>query len=145
MKIRADFVTNSSSSSYIIAYKSFPVVDDETTSKYPWVAVIADRMFEFISENREEAIMITDVEDLDDYIVSEYGWGLNKVHKDVEDVLEYEGEYLQQMYKKVVDSLNEGFKIMIKGVPYSDHLTEELLRALTADKDNFRIIDDFEE
>lgn len=37
MKIRNDYVTNSSSSSYVIAYKSLPEIDEETLKKYPFL------------------------------------------------------------------------------------------------------------
>lgn len=37
MKIRTSFVTNSSSSSYVIAYRSLPDFDEETLTKYPFL------------------------------------------------------------------------------------------------------------
>ena len=44
MRVRIGFVTNSSSSSFIIAYKSFPEIDKDTIKKYPFLKNYNDMM-----------------------------------------------------------------------------------------------------
>lgn len=142
MKIRSDYVTNSSSSSYVIAYRTLPTFDKETLAKYPFLAnygkLIEKVLFTAGDNDTTEGEVARTKEEYDEWFIGRYGWRQNTT---IEDILHDEG-YLTETYNKAIEYLNKGFNILSKNVDYNDEYCENMLRALAKDGDNFVILED---
>lgn len=122
MKIRTDFVTNSSSSSFVIMYKSIPDIEREVIEKYPFI----NNYLKTLEKSIFSKTKITTVEELDSYFVENYGWSdINTLERILED-----DEYLKKNYRKYREKILNGYNITFKEVDYSDESTEDLLRDL---------------
>lgn len=149
MKIRMDYVTNSSSSSYVIAYKeNFPNIDEETLKKYPWLEAIKENMLEYIITTSsyyetEEAHKIDDIDDLESYIKDEYGYSCTyrNIPVTVENVIKIEGDSIQKFYDEVKMQLDKGYNVLIKRVGYSDYMLDGIINKLSeTENEDFMII-----
>lgn len=142
MKIRNDYVTNSSSSSYVIAYKSLPEIDEETLKKYPFLKnygkLIETALFTEGDNDTTAGTVSRTKEEYDDNFISEYGWRDNVT---VESILK-DDDYLVDMYNKAIEYLEKGFCILDKRVDYNDTYCQNMIRELAEDKDNFVILED---
>ncbi len=110
MKIRTGFVSNSSSSSFVIAAKP-----KETLTAYLKAEIdIADYVRDSISS----------IEELEKYIVEEHSWGNNE--KSCKEILDGD-TYAKEEYDKIKDNISKGLVVHL-GIASSDgEVAEQML------------------
>lgn len=133
MKIRSNFVTNSSSSSYVIAYKGLdtPHPSIKSLNKMIEIVLFSDGGYE---TTRGEKVRTID--ELDSYMVDTYGYSdLNTIDK-----LLSADSYAKKIHTECVKALNEGYTILFKDVGYSDETLSALLHDIANEDIGVKIL-----
>ena len=129
MKSRTDFVTNSSSSSYIIAYQDIPEIDSETIAKYPMLANFKQLMNLILFSASDyldttKGVKYTSKEDVLNIFLSDWGYDT------IEEVIESGEDYLVKQIEKCFEAIDNGYTILMKDVDYSDDTIRRIFRTL---------------
>jgi hypothetical protein len=120
MKTRNSFVANSSSSSFIIAYRDVSAVTANVEPK--WVKLMVDKMIGAVTRDGE---VISTVEALDRYFINMWG-GRDDT---IEDIFEKD-EDLKERYDKMVLALEAGFILSDVDVDNHDEWSGEFFSSL---------------
>jgi hypothetical protein len=143
-KYRCDFVTNSSSSSFIIAYKTLPEIDEETMKKYPFLKHYGEFMEKALfSDGDSYGCWETDkgeiyrsIEEWNEYIIDNWGWSKEPT---LETIIEGD-TWVSNMYNKAKTYLEKGYNILYKNVDYSDEHCIMMIESLD-DGENFIVLE----
>ena len=130
MKIRRDFVTNSSSSSYVISYSSIPEFDSETISKYPCVKILEPLIKALVEcesdYDTDAGEWVTNIDELNNYLLSEYSWSKCNT---IEDLIKDE-EISEEYYTTCIKELDSGHSLIFKDIGYSDEALVQMYKML---------------
>ena len=128
MKVRTDFVTNSSSSSYVIAYR-----DSNEFSQKIINAIINTTDY----DDTRKATAIPDKDAYNKMFMDEYGWLGNTL----EEIFEAE-DGLEEQYDYVVNMIQNGYKLMKKQISDHDSAFTSFLSILAENNKDFVILSD---
>lgn len=128
MKIRTDFVTNSSSSSFVIAYRENNNVLHNTLVK---LIIDSESLCETSVAN-----VIANQKALDKKFMSWFGCGRTDT---ILDMLKRDDD-VRSEYNQCTDYLKRGYKIICKSVDYGDETLQDLIRALATDNEDFVMV-----
>lgn len=133
MRVRNGFVTNSSSSSFIIGFKSEGIKEiEETLDKVPSIFKSSYLMFKKLVDFDNA---ITTHEELNKHFLYQYGWK----EQTIEELLE-EDEWLKEKYAQFLVYLVKGYGIVDMSVDYNDETLSNLLESLPQDDSDIILI-----
>lgn len=128
MKLRTDFVTNSSSSSFVIAYREN---SNPLHNALVRLIIASDSHYD-----TNTADVITNKKELNKKYLSWFGYGKTDT---ILDMLKRDSD-VRDEYNQCVDYLEKGYKIICKSIGYGDETLQDLIHCLTTDNDDFVIV-----
>lgn len=118
MKVRMGFVTNSSSSSYVISFDK-----DGFDSESVFVQICKRFMI-------GDGNVLSNVDEVNSYFVSNYGWSKAKT---LEEIFKSD-EDLKEKHDEIVNEINNGKIVMCRRIDYDDETSVQIIDALAKEK-----------
>ena len=137
VKLRVDFVTNSSSSSYLLAYK--PNSDHKNEKAYELLEYL---MYAVLNSDgdygeTESAEYFKTKEEFDEYIVDNCGYSSDKSVKELLEEDMIDNDY----YNDCLQAFEDGGSLIRKRVGYGDYAVRDIIKKMEEIGFGLKIID----